>query len=84
MFGGFSLNRRQTKYELVITASNLKASRISLALISWEIGLITGSRKGVSMVPRFVRSRPILPSRSLLRISNDNLLSQALVVVLSS
>ena len=81
---GVSLRRRHTRYALVITASNPKVFRISPACINWVVGLITGKRNGVSTIPFFVRNWPILPSRSLLRISKDNLQGQASIFELSA
>lgn len=39
--------------------------------MGWMVGFMTGSNSGVSIVPLFVSSLPILARRSLSRISKD-------------
>lgn len=49
----------------------LKVSCMVLGGMGWMVGFMTGSSSGVSIVPLFVSSLPILARRSLSRISKD-------------
>lgn len=54
----------------------LKVSCMVLGGMGWMVGFMTGSSRGVSIVPPFVSSLPILARRSLSRISKDMMLDR--------
>lgn len=54
----------------------LKIFRMVLGGMGWMVGFMTGSSSGVSIVPLFVSSLPILARRSLSRISKCMMLDR--------
>lgn len=54
-----------------MSAGQLNFFCMVLGGISWMVGFMTGSNRGVSIMPLLVASLPILASRSLFRISKD-------------